>query len=100
MEGDGGKFGAGPAVPGWTRAVAWLGIVLHLLVGAFPYSITGLLVPVEGVVALWVVWALLLWLAFRLVRRRPVLVPAVPAVALVVWWTVVTLGDLLLGWTA
>lgn len=54
-------------------------------------------------------WAVLLGLALwtgasvvlvRALRRRPLAAPAVPLALLVVWIAIITLGDLLLGWTA
>lgn len=99
---------ATPAPPGHSphsrsgaaRVAAWLGLVLHVVVGVVPYAGSGLLAPPWGVALLWGSWALLLaaWLLLR--RRRPWLAAAVPVLALAWWAAVVTFGDLALGWTA
>jgi hypothetical protein len=87
--------------PGWFRAaLGWGGILLHVAVGVFPYSASGLLAPWYGIVLLWACWAALLVAALRLRPRRPLWVPAVPVAAIVLWWPVLSLGENLLGWTA
>lgn len=86
-----------------TRATAWgvSGLVLHVLIGVFPYAFTALLVSqapaLAGFLAVWLVFAGLAW---RLRRRRSPLPLAVPLGALAAWWALVTLGDVLLGWSA
>jgi hypothetical protein len=81
------------------RVVGWLGLVGHLIVG-FWYAVSGLVVPAWAYGALLLVWAALLVLAIRLLRRRPVLVPLVPVSAALIWLAVVSAGDAWLGWTA
>lgn len=68
--------------------------------GVLPYAGSGLVAPPWGVALLWLLWAALLGLAVVLFRRGSwlVLLPAPAALAL--WALVVTLGDVLLGWTA
>jgi hypothetical protein len=81
-----------PTVPGW------IGLVLHVAVGAFPYAASGLLAPAGGVALLAAVWLGLAVLAVRLRRSRWAL--AVPPAALALWPAVMLIGDQLLGWTA
>jgi predicted PurR-regulated permease PerM len=71
----------------------------HLVVG-FLYLSSGLVAPLWAVVLLFVIWAVLAWVGVRLVRRRSSLVLLVPVVAAVVWFGVMTLCDVVLGWTA
>jgi len=76
------------------------GLALHLIVGVFPFSASGLLAPLWAVIVLGLVWLAGLVIAIRLVRSRPRLVPLVPLVALVFWAGLMLVGDLLLDWTA
>ncbi|GAB7192087.1 hypothetical protein NUM3379_27960 [Kineococcus sp. NUM-3379] len=91
-----------PAPAGVPRArgavVGWAGIVLHVVVG-WPYLTSGLVAPGYGVALLWALWGALLVVAVRLLRRRPVWTPVVPAVALGAWFLVLSLGGHFLGWS-
>jgi hypothetical protein len=80
--------------------MGWAGLVGHLLVGAFPYAVSGLVAPPLGVIVLWVVWLVLLVVAIRLLQRRPPLVFLVPLSALALWGAVIWGGEVLFGWTA
>ena len=80
--------------------LGWLGLALHGATGIVPYAGSGLVAPTWGVVLLWAVWAALLVVALVLIRRRPRLVLLIPATAIAAWASIVSLGDLLLGWTA
>ena len=85
------------------KVAAVVGVVLHLAVGVFPYAASGLLVPLWAIAVLYGCWLALAVLLVRLLRgdrRRPLLAPAVPVAALVVWFAVVTLGEAVFGWTA
>ena len=82
------------------RLLGWLGLALHTAVGVVPYAGSGLVAPTWAVIVLWAVWAALLVVALVLIRRRPRLVPLIPAAAVAAWALIVSLGDLLLGWTA
>lgn len=81
------------------RAVWWVGLALHLVVG-WLYWVTPLLAPAWILVVLLPAWAGFLWLQIRWRRRRPWLSFLIPGAALGVWWAVVSLGGLFLGWTA
>jgi hypothetical protein len=78
----------------------WGGLGLHLAVGVFPVAASGLMAPPAGYVGIWVGWAALLVVAWRLGRTRPRLVPLVPVVTVALWFAVMALGESLLGWTA
>ncbi|WP_143194122.1 hypothetical protein [Micromonospora sp. CB01531] len=82
-----------------TRVVGWFGLAAHLAVG-FWYAASGLVVPGWALAGLLVVWAVLLAVGIRLLRRRPVFVPLVPLAAMLVWLAVVSAGGAWLGWTA
>lgn len=85
------------------KLAAGVGAVLHLAVGVFPYAASGLVVPVWGVVVLYGCWLALAVVLVRLLRgpaRRPLLAPAIPVVAIAVWFAFVSLGGALLDWTA
>ena len=81
------------------RLVLALAVLLHLGVGVF-YVSSGLLAPPWAVVALCLVWAVLLVWLVRLGRRRAPLALVVPPLAFGLWFTLISLGEALLGWTA
>jgi hypothetical protein len=72
---------------------------LHLVVGFF-VAASGLLAPAWAVVLLLAIWITLLWMIVRLRRRTPLGVLLVPFAMAGIWYLVLTLGDVLLGWTA
>lgn len=84
---------------GWVLVLGWLGVILHVVVGLL-YPAAGLLAPTYALIFLSGIWALLLLLAFRLLRDSPILTPLVPLAAIGVWYGVVYLGGVYLGWTA
>ena len=98
------------AVPGWPltptaggRRGRWIlvvALVCYVLVGFFPYLVSGLVVPPSAVAVLMAFWATGLLAIALAGRRRPWLAPAVVVLALVFWFAFVTLGSLLFGWTA
>lgn len=70
---------------------------LHLVAGYF-YVLSGLVAPPYAVVSLLAFWLLLLWCLIRMPQGHwKVLI--VPAVARIVWFSVLMLGDVFLGWT-
>lgn len=82
------------------RAAAWAGIVVHGVVGVFPYAFSGLLAPPWAVVTVALVWLGLLAAAVYFRKRRPWFVVATPIASLGFWFAFLTFGDLVLGWTA
>lgn len=90
-----------PASPTIGKAFAGVGVALHLLAGAFPFAVSGLIAPLWGVVVLYAIWLALLGVAVQLVRTgRLRLVLLVPFAAVVAWFTVMSFGGAVLGWTA
>lgn len=84
-----------------TRLVlGWVGIVLHSTFVALLYYLSLLVMPPWAAYILWGVWALLLFLAIHLLRRRSAWTLGVPFAAFGFWVAVGTLGDVLMGWTA
>ena len=81
------------------RLAQWVGLTLHLGVGFF-YLGAGLLAPPYAVAGLLAAWVVLLALAIWQWRSRPWWVLATPFVAAAIWFGVLTLGDVFLGWTA
>lgn len=91
--------GTHPPRPGWARALGIVGLVAHVVVGYF-YLTAGLVLPGAWLVVFLLVWAALLVVAIRLLRRRPLLVLLIPVLALGLLIGGVSLGGALLGWTA
>lgn len=76
------------------------GLALHLAIGVFPFSASGLLAPLWGVVVVGLIWLAGLVAAIVLARTRPRLVPLVPLAALAISVGLIFAGDRLLGWIA
>lgn len=85
--------------PLWARVVGWLGLAGHAFM-LFWYAVSGLVAPAWAIVLLFAIWAGLLGVAIRLLRRRPVLVPLVPVAAALIWVGTISAGEAWLGWTA
>lgn len=85
--------------PTVARVLGIIGFVLYLGVGFF-YLTSGLVVPGIALVILWLVWLAGLWLAIRLFRTRPHLVPLVAVGAAIFWFIYVQGGSAIFGWTA
>ena len=81
------------------RLGGWVGIVLLFPV-LYLYLVSGLVAPLWAVVLLVACWLVLGLCAVRWVRRRPLVVLALPFVGVALWWAVVSLGEVLFGWTA
>ena len=82
------------------RQVAWwLGLAGHLAVLIW-YAASGLLAPLWAVIGLLVIWVALLGVGLWLRTRRPLWMLAVPVVAVVIWFAVISAGDAWLNWTA
>lgn len=89
-----------PAPPGTGATVSgWVGIVLYLVLG-FLYLTSGLVVPLPGLVVLWLVWLAGWLVVVRLFRTRRVWTPIVPLAGAVFWWVYLILGEALFDWTA
>lgn len=78
----------------------WAGLVVHIGIGVFPLSASGLLAPPWALAVIAVGWAGALVGAWRVGRTRPRLTPLVPVLTLAAWYGLMTIGDLWLGWVA
>jgi hypothetical protein len=76
-----------------------LGIVGYAATGLL-YLASGLVVPGPWIVVLWAIWIAGLYLVVRLFRDARQWTPVVAVAAAVFWWLFVTVGEILLGWTA
>ena len=84
----------------------WL-LIINRIVGTvlwFPalgfYASSGLVAPLFGVLALWVIGAIWLGLGARWWHSKSLLYAASPVLALGNWVLALALGDQFLGWTA
>ena len=80
-------------------AVAVLAGIAHLGVGSF-YLASGLVAPLWAVLLLCAWWLVLAVVLVRLALRGSWWTPAVPVVAALTWYLVLTVGENALGWTA
>lgn len=78
---------------------AYVGIAIHALL-ALPLITLGLVAPRWAVILFYVIWGVLLAVAFQLLRVRPAVVLAIPVAFVAVVFAILFLGDALLGWTA
>lgn len=100
MDSSGNGTSAAPEQVERGRWAAWVGFFLHLVVGVFPYAASGLLAPLYGVAILYVGWFVLLFFALRWWNRTPLRVLLVPVIALAWWFTLLTFGEFVIGWSA
>lgn len=84
-------------VPGYVAAGLAMGAMA--VVGVF-YLSSGLVAPLWAVIGLMAIWVGLVVLGVAWFRRHPLRLLALPVIAVVVWFAVLTLGERLLGWTA
>lgn len=83
------------------KASPWPFVAMIGMAAAFfLYAASGLLAPWYAVVVLLLVWLALFVVACRWFTRRPRLSVVLPVVAVAVWFSVLVLGEALLGWTA
>jgi hypothetical protein len=82
------------------KVLGVVGLVAYLIVGAFPYLASGLVVPGPWLFILWAIWLVGAVMAWRTFQRRPVWVLAFAPAAVAFWFLYLTLGEQLLGWTA
>lgn len=81
----------------WITRVA---LAAYVVIGFFPYLVSGLVVPTGAVVVLMACWAIGLAVTIRWARVRPMVAPAAVAVAIAFWFAFVSLGSAVFGWTA
>lgn len=83
------------------RVLAVVVAGLLQLVVLFPFTVaSGLLAPLPGVVAAYLLGIASVVVLVRVARRRPLLSPVVPVVNAALLFAMLSLGDVLLGWTA
>jgi hypothetical protein len=77
-----------------------VGLLAYLVVGAFPYLTSGLMVPGPWLYILWAIWLVGAALAWRTFQRRPAMVLVFAPAAVAFWFLFVSAGEQLLSWTA
>ncbi len=82
--------------PSSSRIVTYLGLLVHALLLA-PLLAMGLVAPPWGVALLLVIWTALALAAMVSLRRRPLLVPAIPALMIGLTIAFLMFGDAVLG---
>jgi hypothetical protein len=85
--------------PDWRVVLPWVGLAAMVTVLPF-YAASGLVAPLWAVIALLLCWVGLVYLGVRWRRSRPYAVLALPVVAFVWWFAVLSAGEAWLGWTA
>ncbi len=81
------------------RIAAAVIALLAMVPAGFFYAASGLLVPGPWLFLMWLLYLVLLGLAVWLARRGSYAVLAVPVVAGIAWWGVISLGEAYFGWT-
>lgn len=80
--------------------MAWFVVAAVMqAVVAFPYLMSGLLVPPYAVAILWAVWIAATVALVRFRSRGPVLL-LIPIATAALWFGLISLGEALFGWTA
>lgn len=67
------------------RVGEWIALGVHVAVGFFPYSATGLLLTLPGVAVMYLIWFALFAVAWRWRPRNPWYLLALPLAAVVIW---------------
>ncbi len=81
------------------QLAGYFGLVAHGLL-AVPLRALGLIAPMEAVYLLLAIWAVLLVFAVLLLRQRPPATPMIPLLMIAIAVGVMTIGGVLLDWTA
>jgi hypothetical protein len=85
--------------PGWVRLVpSVIGAVGLVAVAPF-YLSSGLMAPLWAVLLFVAIWVGLAILAVRCFRSRPLVVLALPVLAIAFWWAGMSAGEAWLDWT-
>lgn len=69
--------------------MAWIGLVLHIALGVFPFAASGLVLAGIPYIAVFVLWIAGLAVVITLLRRRSAYTPLVPVGCLLIWLGVV-----------
>ena len=91
---------AGSDRGGARRAGEWVGIGLQIAVGVFPYGASGLVAPPAGLLLLFLVWAVMLLVAWRWRPANPWAVLLIPLLSVGLWFAIISLGEAIFDWTA
>ena len=75
-----------------------VGLVLHALVGSVQLVTTALVVPTWAAIVFGLWWMAFAGVAINTFRRKPLLTPVVPLIAVIMWGGVVAVGELMLIW--
>ena len=81
------------------RSASWIGVA-SMVVVAWPFAFIGLVAPAWMIPVMLAAWALMFALALRNFDRYPMLVLAMPVIAIAFWVAVVSAGGAWFGWTA
>ena len=89
------------AIPQGHKASPWPFVAMIGMAGClFLYAASGLLAPWYGVMVLLVIWVVLFVVATRWWTPHPKRTLLLPLIAVVVWFAVLTAGEVLFDWTA
>ena len=69
------------------------GLVLHALVGSVQLVITMLIAPTWAAISLSLWWVAFAGVAVQTFRRKPLLTPVVPLMAVIMWCCIVAIGN-------
>ena len=82
------------------RAAGVVAALLHVGVGVFPLSASGLMAPLWAIVVIWLGWLVAAGLLWRIWQHRPYISLLVPPTTVALWAGFLIVGDVLMGWTA
>ncbi len=89
------------AIPQGDKASPWPFLAMMGMAGCFfLYASSGLLAPWYAVVGMMLVWVALFVVATRWWTPYPKRTLWLPLIAVVVWFSVLTLGEAIFDWTA
>ncbi len=77
-----------------------LGALLHVGIGIFPLSASGLLAPLWSLIVIGLGWLAAAAIMWRIWQARPALALLVPPTTVALWAAFISVGSELLGWTA
>jgi hypothetical protein len=82
------------------RIARWGSLVLHIGIGVFPLSASGLMAPPWALAVIAVGWLVGLAVTWRLGKTRPGLALLVPVLTVAAWFGLMSAGDVWFGWVA
>ncbi len=78
--------------------LGWLAAGVHLAIGVFPLSASGLLAPPWALATLAAAWIVGLLAILRVKRAHPAMAVLIPLSMLAFWFALLTFGERALGW--